>query len=162
MYGATRSAMSFITKVGIGSAADDLSGRRRITELTSSTVVFQKVDSDDDDVIGVKVGEDESSVARRTASILLETQWQCRHAYSLAEMQVLAARRPRPRRLSTDCLSATASLDPTLYANARNQMSFYAAIGGRFVAGGTRCHIPEQPPKSHDDNGWNSVAEEFV
>ena len=64
MYGATRSATSFRTEVGIGSAAEDLPGSRRINELTSSTVVLRNVDSDDDDVIRVNVGGDESAVAR--------------------------------------------------------------------------------------------------
>jgi len=41
MYRATKSATSFRTEVGIGSAAEDLSGSRRISELTFSTVVFR-------------------------------------------------------------------------------------------------------------------------
>ena len=65
---ATRSATSFRTEVGIGSAAECLSRSRLINELTSSTVVFRNVDSNDDDGIRVNVGGDESSVARRTVS----------------------------------------------------------------------------------------------
>jgi len=43
MYGATRSATSIKTEVRIGSGAEDLSRSGRISELTSSTVEFQKV-----------------------------------------------------------------------------------------------------------------------
>jgi len=71
MYGTTRSATSFKTEVGIESAAENLSGSRRTSTLTYSTVVFRNADSNDDDVIGVKSGEDESAVARRTTLTLL-------------------------------------------------------------------------------------------
>jgi len=70
MYGATRSATFFRTKVGIGSATEDLPGSRQISKETSSNAMFRKVDSNDD-VIGVKAGGDESSVAWRTTSTLL-------------------------------------------------------------------------------------------
>jgi len=34
-----------------------------------------------------------------------------------------------------------------LYTNARNRMPFYAATGGRFVTGGTRCHAQSSPQR---------------
>jgi len=43
MNGATRSIICFSTEVGIGSAADDLSGSRRRTALMTSLVVRDEV-----------------------------------------------------------------------------------------------------------------------
>ena len=143
MYGATRSAMFFRTEVGIASAAEDLSRSRRINELISSTVVLRNVDSDDDDVIRVKNGGDESAVARRTVSTFWQsngsTHWPIGKYWHSDGHGQEADRRIAP---STSDLTVQ-----TLYANAKNQMPSYAANGDRVslvVPGFTsQCSLPK-------------------
>jgi len=59
-----RPSTSFRTEVGIGSAAKDLFGSRQKSLPTYPTVVFRNVESDDDDVIGVKAGRDITTIVK--------------------------------------------------------------------------------------------------
>jgi hypothetical protein len=63
-YGDTRSATSFSTGVGNGSAAEDLSGSRRIIAATSSAEAAWKCRSDDEDEFGENDGEGDPDVDR--------------------------------------------------------------------------------------------------
>jgi len=75
--GATRSTTCFRTFVGIGSAADDLSGSRRTALMTSSIDSGEKVVKDTPERTRLTVGGDASFVLERTLPTL-STKKRCR------------------------------------------------------------------------------------
>jgi len=68
MYGTIRSITCFKTDVGIGSAVDDLSGRRRTALITSSTFTNEKVENETSCRLWLIIGSVASLVLDRTLS----------------------------------------------------------------------------------------------
>ena len=127
-YGDTRSATSFSTGVGNESAAEDLSGSRRIIAATSSAEAAWKCRSDDEDEFGENDGEGDPDVARRTVSTLSKKKWTKLSAVIVEPTDV----RPRPSRASTDRQSRRGS-DCSEATRARQKlmalMSEHNAVG---------------------------------
>jgi len=98
MKGAMTSAICFSTDVGIGSAADCLSGSRRIASMTSSVVSGEKLQKDVPGRTRLNVGGGASLVVARTLATLSAKNW-LNVSTSKAE---LAGTRPRPSRSSTN------------------------------------------------------------
>ena len=95
--------------VGIGSAADDLSGKRRTALMTSSLVGGWKAVKDTPGRTALKVGGSASFVLDCTFSTF-SVKKRLNSSTSIVE---LAGTRPRPRRVSTDFHSFLYSLDWT-------------------------------------------------
>jgi len=91
MYGAIRSITCFKTDVGIGSTADDLSGRRRTALITSSTFTNEKVENETPCRLWLNVGSAASLVLDRTLSTF-SVKHRLIVSTSIAE---LAGNRPR-------------------------------------------------------------------
>ena len=94
MYGAIGSTTCFMPVVGIGSAADYLSGSRR----TSSTFTGKKVENETPGRLWLNVDVGASLVLDRTFSTF-SAKYRLRVSTSIAE---LAGKRLRPNKTSTD------------------------------------------------------------